>query len=93
MSNIKENGIRSSDNFNLLVFIKVGKSVKISQLSRAYGDFNDYEILIPKAKAIFVKDQKGYLNCQNKDMGKRFFQQKSLHIIFHLSQNSQRFFK
>ena len=61
MSNIKENGIRSSDNFNLLVFIKVGKSDKISQLSRAYGDFNDYEILIPKSKAIFVKDKKRVL--------------------------------
>ncbi|MFV8345585.1 hypothetical protein [Flavobacterium sp. ZB4P13] len=61
MSNIRENGIRLSDSFNLLVFIKDGKSVKISQLSRANGDFNDYEILIPKAKAIFVKDQKRLL--------------------------------
>jgi len=61
MSNISENGIRLSDSFNLLVFIKDGKSEKISQLLRTNGDFNAYEILIPKAKAIFVKYQKRVL--------------------------------
>jgi hypothetical protein len=40
------------------------------QLSGANGDLNACEILIPKGKEIFVKNQKRYLNCQNKDLGK-----------------------
>ena len=49
ISNVRENVIRSSDSFNFLVFIKDGKSVEISQLSGANRDFNDYQILLPKA--------------------------------------------
>lgn len=61
LSNIRENGICSLDDFNLLVFIKEGKSIKISELPRTSGDFTDYKVLISKSKAIFFKDEKGLL--------------------------------
>jgi hypothetical protein len=61
LSNVIENGIRFLDDFNLLVFIKAGKSIKISELPRTNGDFSVYKVLISKAKVIFVKDEKGLL--------------------------------
>lgn len=55
LSNIRNNGINQLDHFNLVVFIKNGQSVWISELSRKYGDFRETQMLIPIAKAKFKK--------------------------------------
>lgn len=55
LRNIRNNGIRRLDHFNLIVFIKNGKSVSIAELSRKYGDFKETQVLIPIAQAKFKK--------------------------------------
>lgn len=59
LSNIRENGIRSRDDINLLVFMKNGKSIKISELTREVGDFEQLRKLIAKKKAKFRISEKG----------------------------------
>ncbi|WP_338407430.1 hypothetical protein [uncultured Flavobacterium sp.] len=61
LSNISENNIHSSDDINLLVFLKNNKSIKISELPRVNGDFVDYKILIKEENANFEKKEKGLL--------------------------------
>jgi hypothetical protein len=61
LSNITENNIHYLDGFNLLVFLKNNKSIKISELSRLNGDFRDYKTLINKEEADFKKNEKGIL--------------------------------
>jgi hypothetical protein len=61
LSNISENQIHSSDGINLLVFLKNKKSVKISELSRTNGDFEDYKVVINKENALFEKNEKGII--------------------------------
>lgn len=61
LSNISENQINSSDGINLLVFMKNKKSVKISELSRTNGDFEDYKVVINKENTLFEKNEKGII--------------------------------
>lgn len=61
LSNISENQIHSSDGINLLVFLKNNKSVKISELSRTNGDFEDYKVVINRENTIFEKNEKGII--------------------------------
>ena len=59
LENIRENGIEYDDSINLLVFLKNGKSVKISEVSRGVGDFSNLRILITKDRAKFIKTENG----------------------------------
>jgi len=59
LENIRENGIEHSDFINLLIFLKDGKSVKISEVSRGIGDFTNLSQIIEKDKAKFVKTEDG----------------------------------
>jgi len=53
LENIRNNKIHSYDNINLMVFLEKGKSVKISELSRSVGDFENLEQIIERDKTIF----------------------------------------
>jgi len=64
LENIRENAIEYSDDINLLIFLKGGKSIKISEVSRGIGDFTNLQQIIEKDKAKFVKTKDG----QNKLM-------------------------
>lgn len=55
LRNIRNNGIRYLDDFNLVVFIKNGKAISIAEVSRKYGDFKETQMLIPIAQAKFKK--------------------------------------
>ncbi|ETN96677.1 hypothetical protein [Zhouia amylolytica] len=55
LENIRENGIEFSDSINLLIFLKNGKSVKISEVSREIGDFTNMGEVIKKNGVKFVK--------------------------------------
>lgn len=59
LKNIRENRIEYSDTINLLIFLKNGKSVKISEVSRGIGDFINLKQIIKKSKAKFVKTKNG----------------------------------
>lgn len=59
LENIKENGIEYDDSINLLVFLKYGKSVKISEVSRGIGDFSNLGFLIKKENAKFIRTENG----------------------------------
>lgn len=59
LENIRENGIEYSDSINLVIFLKDGKSVKISEVSRGIGDFTNLTEIIEKRKAKFVKTENG----------------------------------
>ena len=59
LENIKVNGIEYIDSVNLLVFIKDGKSIKISEVSREIGDFVDLGKIIEKRNAKFIKTENG----------------------------------
>lgn len=59
LGNIKENEIKYSDSINLIIFLKNGRSVKISQLSRNAGDFTNLEQIIKKNEAKYIKPKKG----------------------------------
>jgi hypothetical protein len=61
LSNISENQIHSSDGINLLVFLKNNESVKISELSRTNGDFEDYKVVINRENTLFEKNEKGII--------------------------------
>lgn len=61
LSNVSENPIHSLDGINLIVLLKKNKSVKISELKRANGDFEDYKVAINKENAIFEKNEKGII--------------------------------
>jgi hypothetical protein len=62
LSNISENPIHSLDGINLIILLKKNKSVKISELKRANGDFKDYKVVIDREKALFAKNKKGIIN-------------------------------
>ena len=59
LENIRENGIEYDDSINLLVFLKNGKSIKISEVSRGIGDFSNLRNLISKESAEFIKTENG----------------------------------
>lgn len=59
LENVKENSIKSSDNFNLIIFLKNGKAKKISELSRNFGDFIHLEQVILKNDAKYIKSKDG----------------------------------
>lgn len=59
LENIRENGIEYSDSINLLIFLKDGKSVKISEVSRGIGNFVNLGQIIKKEKAKFMKTENG----------------------------------
>ena len=61
LSNINGNQIHLSDGINLLVFLKNNKSIKISELNRKNGDFEDYKIFINRENALFEKDKNGII--------------------------------
>ena len=61
LSNINGNQIHLSDRINLLVFLKNNKSIKISELNRKNGDFEDYKIFINRENALFEKDKNGII--------------------------------
>lgn len=61
LSNINGNQIHLSDGINLLVFLKNNKSIKISELNRKNGDFEDYKIFIDRENALFEKDKNGII--------------------------------
>lgn len=56
LENIREHKIEMYDSFNLIVFLKNGKSVKISELSLLIGYFKNLGIRIKKEDAKFIKD-------------------------------------
>lgn len=60
LENIRENGIEYNDSINLLIFLKDGKSVKISEVSRGIGDFTNLTQIVEKSKAKFVKTENGH---------------------------------
>lgn len=57
--NIRENGIEYSDSINLLIFLKNGKSIKISEVSIGIGDFMNLGEIIEKGNAKFTKTENG----------------------------------
>lgn len=59
LENIRENGIKYSDSINLLIFLRDGKSVRISEVSRGIGDFKNLNQIIEKDKAKFLKMENG----------------------------------
>ena len=59
LENIRENGIEYDDSINLLIFLKKGKAIKISEVSRGIGDFINLGMVIEKKKAKFVKTVDG----------------------------------
>ena len=59
LENIRENGIEFSDSKHLLIFIKDGKSIKISEVSRSIGDFTNLAQVIKKDRAKFIKTENG----------------------------------
>ncbi len=59
LENIRENRIESDDSINLLVFLKNGKSIKVSEVSRGIGDFSNLRNLISKESAKFIKTENG----------------------------------
>ena len=61
LSNINGNQIDLSDRINLLVFLKNNKSIKISELNRKNGDFEDYKVFINRENALFEKNINGIL--------------------------------
>ncbi|AZI32788.1 hypothetical protein [Kaistella carnis] len=61
LSNINGNQIHLSDGINLLVFLKNNKSIKISELNRKNGDFEDYKVFIDRENALFEKDKNGII--------------------------------
>jgi hypothetical protein len=61
LSNINGNQIHLSDGINLLVFLKNNKSIKISELNRKNGDFEDYKVFINRENALFEKDKNGII--------------------------------
>lgn len=61
LSNISENPIHSLDDINLIVLLKKNKSIKISELNRANGDFKDYKVVINRKNALFEKNEKGII--------------------------------
>jgi len=54
---INQNFIKLSDSYNLLVFIKDDKVVKIAELSRNYADFSDEKQIIKKADTRFIPSE------------------------------------
>ena len=60
LDNIEHNLIKDHDSFNLIVFLKEGKSVEIAELSREYGDFDIDLIEIDRSKAILYKKGKTF---------------------------------
>lgn len=65
LSNISEHHIYSSDDINLLVFVKNNKSVKISEMNRTNGDFENCKILINRENVLFKKNEKGIITLLN----------------------------
>ena len=61
LSNINGNQIDLSDRINLLVFLKNNKSIKISELNRKNGDFEDYKVFINRENALFEKNKNGII--------------------------------
>ena len=55
LSNVS-NSIEMLDNINLIVFLKEGKAVRYSEISRNITDFNDYQEIIKKENANFILD-------------------------------------
>lgn len=62
LENIRKHAITYDDSINLFVFIKNGKSVRITEISRRVGDFKDLNILIEKNDAKFSKTINGLYN-------------------------------
>jgi len=65
LENIKENKIKMEDSMNLIIFLNKKKSVKICELSRINGDFIKLKQIIEKAKAKFVKTEKGHIKLMD----------------------------
>ena len=61
LSNINGNQIHLSDRINLLVFLKNNKSIKISELNRKNGDFENYKVFINRDNALFEKNINGII--------------------------------
>jgi len=59
LENIRENGIEYDDSINLLVFLKNGKSIKISEVSRGIGNFSNLGYLIKKENTKFIRTENG----------------------------------
>jgi hypothetical protein len=59
LENIRKNGIEYNDSVNLLIFLKKGKSVKISEVSRGIGDFMNLGQIVEKSKTKFIKTEDG----------------------------------
>ena len=68
LDKIRGNGIKFSDSFNLLIFIKSGKVAKISELSRNFGDFTNLEEIIDKRHAKYIKSKHGKITLMNSEI-------------------------
>ncbi len=58
LDNIEHNLIKHHDSFNLIVFLKDGKSVEIAELSIEYGDFDNDLGEIIRNNAILSKSER-----------------------------------
>lgn len=68
LEKIRDNGIKFSDSFNLLIFLKNGKVTKISELSRNFGDFTNLEEIIDKKHAKYIKSKQGKITLMNSEI-------------------------
>lgn len=70
LENIRENRIEYDDSIHLLVFLKNGKSIKVSEVSRKIGDFSNLNYLIKKGNAKFIKTKNGVYELMENLNGK-----------------------
>ena len=59
LSKIENHIIKSAEGIHLIIFFKDNVLVKISEISRRIGDFKNLEILIPKSRTKFNKEEMG----------------------------------
>lgn len=70
LENLKENRIEYDDSIHILVFLKNGKSIKVSEVSRKIGDFSNLNYLIKKGNAKFIKTKNGVYELMENLNGK-----------------------
>jgi hypothetical protein len=59
LKNIRENYISYRESLNVLVFLKNGKSIKISEIPRKTLEFENLNLLVEKSRAEFIKMENG----------------------------------
>ncbi|MFC7357082.1 hypothetical protein ACFQO1_05245 [Jejudonia soesokkakensis] len=72
LSKIERHLIKSEDGINLIIFFKDSELIKIAEVSRGIGDFQNLEILIPKSRTKFLKEDNG-ITLVNDNLNKYSF--------------------